>query len=90
MAISRASVLEEMASGIAHELNQPLGAIVTFAQTGERMLKRPDIPIQNTIEVLQLIGKEALAAADGIRRIRSLFTPEGWAKSRCSMGGCGQ
>src|SRR5437868_5725644 len=30
--ISRASALEEMASGIAHELNQPLGAIVTFAQ----------------------------------------------------------
>jgi C4-dicarboxylate-specific signal transduction histidine kinase len=33
--IARASVLAEMASGIAHELNQPLGAIATFAQAGE-------------------------------------------------------
>jgi len=85
MAISRASVLEEMASGIAHELNQPLGAIVTFAQAGERILQRPDMSPQNAVEVLQLISKEALAAAEGIRRIRRLFTPDSLSKTRCSI-----
>jgi signal transduction histidine kinase len=85
MAISRASVLEEMASGIAHELNQPLGAIVTFAQAGERILNRPDMPPQSALEVFQLISKEALAAAEGIRRIRRLFTPDSLSRTRCSM-----
>lgn len=42
MEIARASVLAEMASGIAHELNQPLGAIATFAQASERVLNRSD------------------------------------------------
>ena len=40
--IARVSALEEMASGIAHELNQPMGAIATFAQAAQRMLNRPD------------------------------------------------
>src|SRR5687767_4209211 len=40
--VARISALEEMASGIAHELNQPIGAITTFAQAGQRMLERPE------------------------------------------------
>ena len=35
--VARMSALEEMASGIAHELNQPIGAITTFAQAGQRI-----------------------------------------------------
>jgi signal transduction histidine kinase len=81
LAISRSSALEEMASGIAHELNQPLGAITTFAQAGERMLNRPDVSIESAREVFQLISKEALAAAEGIRRMRRLFNRETIAKA---------
>lgn len=73
MAISRASALEEMASGIAHELNQPIGAITTFAQAGKRMLDRPVPMVQPAAEVLEHISHEALNAGQGIRRIRSLF-----------------
>jgi two-component system sensor kinase FixL len=80
MAISRASALEEMASGIAHELNQPLGAITTFAQAGERILGRPDASIANAREVFQLISKEALAAAEGIRRMRRIFQRDNFAR----------
>jgi two-component system sensor kinase FixL len=76
LAIARASALEEMASGIAHELNQPLGAIVTFAQTAERMLNRPEPMLAETRNVLKLISKEALGASDGIRHIRRLFNRE--------------
>jgi two-component system sensor kinase FixL len=73
MAIARVSALEEMASGIAHELNQPLGAIATFSQAGERMLSRPQPMTAAAIEVLQHINREAMNAGDGIRRIRRLF-----------------
>lgn len=73
MTISRAAALEEMASGIAHELNQPLGAIVTFAQAAERIVQRPDSSPTSVADVLKLISKEALSAADGISRMRKLF-----------------
>lgn len=73
MTIARASALEEMASGIAHELNQPLGAIATFSQAGERMLARPTPLVDSTIDVLKQINHEAMSAGEGLRRIRRLF-----------------
>lgn len=83
--IARVSALEEMASGIAHELNQPLGAIATFSQAGERMLARPTPMLKETADVLQSIGNEALNAGEGIRRIRRLFHRADAARSACSM-----
>jgi two-component system sensor kinase FixL len=71
--IAKISALEEMASGIAHELNQPIGAMATFAQAAERMLDRPEPMVQSAIEVLRHISQEALNAGKGIRRIRGLF-----------------
>src|SRR5438477_6314527 len=73
MEIWRISALAELASGIAHELNQPLGAIATYAQAGERMLSRPQPLTQETLDVLREINQQALSAGEGIRRIRRLF-----------------
>jgi C4-dicarboxylate-specific signal transduction histidine kinase len=83
--ISRASALEEMVSGIAHELNQPLGAIVTFSETADRMLARPEPMITEAREVARHIGNEAMKASDGIRRIRQLFTHSDVPRSLCNM-----
>jgi len=85
MMIARVSALEEMASGIAHELNQPLGAIATFSQAGERMLRRPEPMTGAALEVLQHINREALNAGEGIRRIRRLFDHSGTKRPACSM-----
>lgn len=85
MAISRSSALEEMASGIAHELNQPLGAITTFAQAGERILSRPNASLESAREVFQLISKEALAAAEGIRRMRRLFNRDNFVRAPAAI-----
>jgi C4-dicarboxylate-specific signal transduction histidine kinase len=84
--IARISALEEMASGMAHELNQPIGAITTFAQAAQRMLNRPDPMIQPTAEVLQHISQEALNAGQGIRRIRSLFNGQPHGHVECQIG----
>jgi two-component system sensor kinase FixL len=75
MRVARSSALEEMASGFAHELNQPLGAIATFASAGELMLAKEDAA-PKLARVLAQIREEAMKAADGIRRIRSLFVIE--------------
>ena len=82
MEIARASVLEEMASGIAHELNQPLGAITTYAQTAERMLNRPEPMVADAVQVLRQITTEAMGAGAGIRTIRRLFNRDVSNKSR--------
>lgn len=86
MSIARASALEEMASGIAHELNQPLGAITTFAQAAERMLNRPEPMVSEALEVMRLISKEALGAGEGIRRMRRLFNRDTLTKRPSAMG----
>jgi C4-dicarboxylate-specific signal transduction histidine kinase len=83
--IARASVLAEMASGIAHELNQPLGAIATFAQAGERMLDRPNPMLSRALDVFRQINQEALGAGEGIKRIRRLFEQGSPQRTRCQM-----
>lgn len=85
MAIARVSALAEMASGVAHELNQPLGAIAIFSQAGERMLNRPEPLVNRAIAVFREINQAALGAGAGIQRIRRLFEPESCARSRCQM-----
>ena len=82
--VARISALEEMASGIAHELNQPIGAITTFAQAGQRMLERPEPMVGPAAEVLRHISNEALNAGEGIRRIRSLFHGHHAERTACN------
>jgi C4-dicarboxylate-specific signal transduction histidine kinase len=85
MQIARISALEEMASGFAHELNQPIGAIATFAQAGERMLSRPEPMTAAASDVLRQISNQALNAGQGIRRIRKLFNDATVARSVCAV-----
>lgn len=85
MEIARASVLAEMASGVAHELNQPLGAIATFSQAGERMLDRADPMVHRALEVFREINRAALGAGQGILRIRTLFEQEQPTRTRCKF-----
>ena len=83
--IARISALEEMASGFAHELNQPIGAIATFAQAAQRMLERPEPMIPQAIEVLGHISAEAIKAGNGVHRIRNLFGSNPSARITCEL-----
>jgi C4-dicarboxylate-specific signal transduction histidine kinase len=85
MELSRSAALAEMASGIAHELNQPLGAIATFSQAGDRLLNRPEPMVSRARDVFQQINTAALNAGEGIRRIRRLFDYAEPTCSRCQM-----
>ncbi|HEY6645103.1 HAMP domain-containing sensor histidine kinase [Povalibacter sp.] len=83
--LGRIVALQELASGIAHELNQPIGAITMFAQAAQRMLNRPDPMMRSTSEVLEQIGQQALRAADGIRRIRCLLNGHPDGRVECDL-----
>jgi len=85
MQIAKMSALEEMASGMAHELNQPIGAIATFAQAAERMLAKPHVTTPQIAEVLRHISNEALNAGRGIHRIRKLFDGHEAERVQCDI-----
>lgn len=85
MLIARTSALEEMASGIAHELNQPIGAIATFAQTAERMLALPTPMVGEARGILRHVSEEALKAGRGVHRIRELFRDNQAPRQTCDL-----
>ena len=82
---ARISALAEMANGVAHELNQPLGAIATYAQAGERMLNRPDPMVSSALDVFRQVNQAALGAGAGIQRIRRLFEQRSTPRTRCRL-----
>jgi C4-dicarboxylate-specific signal transduction histidine kinase len=71
--VGRLTLLDEMASAMAHELNQPLAAIATFAQAGERLLNLPQPRLEKAREVFSEMAGQALRAGDLIRHMRSLI-----------------
>lgn len=72
MHVSRLATVGEMASGIAHELNQPLTAIASYAQGCARVLSLPDPDMADVDEALREISAQAVRAGDIIRRMRNL------------------
>jgi two-component system sensor kinase FixL len=68
--MARLSTMGEMAAGIAHEINQPLAAISTYAQACKRMLQQKTVTAQDFLEPLDKIGMQAMRAGEVIRRLR--------------------
>ncbi|MCI0622330.1 MAG: ATP-binding protein [Acidobacteria bacterium] len=75
--VLRLSTMGEMASGIAHELNQPLTAIVNYSRGSIiRLGQRGADSDSALIEVLEHISNLAVRAGDIIRRLRSFVRKE--------------
>lgn len=72
--MSRISTLGEMAATIAHEINQPLAAIITNGEAGLRWLTRPE-PVLSEVEAsLRRMIQGSQRAGDIIQRIRRMMT----------------
>jgi two-component system sensor kinase FixL len=71
--VSRMATLGEMAAGIAHEINQPLSAIATYARACERFLTSPEPDLEETLSSVREIAQEALRAGEIIRRLRQIL-----------------
>ncbi|SFJ86376.1 sensor histidine kinase [Caulobacter sp. UNC279MFTsu5.1] len=69
---ARVSMLGELATSIAHEVRQPLAAIVTNAETGLRWLAREEPNLAKARELIGRIAASALRANDIIQRVRSM------------------
>ena len=71
--LSRVAMLGELSGALAHELNQPLAAILSNAQAAQRFLRAPQPALAEVEEILADIVAADRRAGDIIRRLRSLF-----------------
>lgn len=70
--VARLSTMGEMAAGLAHEINQPLAAITTYAQACQHLLAAGEPADSADIrESLAQISRQALRAGEVIRRLRA-------------------
>jgi PAS domain S-box-containing protein len=70
--VTRVTALGELAASIAHEVNQPLAAIVANAAACQRWLDRDPPDLQETRSTVQSIIKDANRAGEVIQRVRGL------------------
>jgi signal transduction histidine kinase len=71
--VNRFSTAGELTASIAHEINQPLGSILTNAETAKEILKSPSPDIAELNEIVDDILKDDRRANEVIRRMRSLL-----------------
>jgi PAS domain S-box-containing protein len=72
--VSRVATMGELATSMAHELNQPLSAIVSNAQAAMRFLTAKEPDTGEVGDALADIADDAKRASDVIRRMRSLLS----------------
>jgi PAS domain S-box-containing protein len=70
--VARVSVMGELAASLAHELNQPLAAILSNAQAALRFMERDDVDLDEIREILQDIVTADRRAGEVIRHVRAL------------------
>ncbi|MEI6334000.1 MAG: PAS domain-containing protein, partial [Methylococcaceae bacterium] len=68
--VTRLGLMGEMASGIAHEVNQPLTAIATYTQVSLNLMKAECPDLTKLAEVIYKTQQQALRAGEIIRRMR--------------------
>ncbi len=74
--IDRLNTMGEMASGFAHELNQPLSAIVNYARGCTRRIKKQQCNNEMILSTLDSVTQQATRAGEVIKRIRAFVRKE--------------
>lgn len=80
---SRLITLGEMASSLAHELNQPLTAISNYSSGMISRLKTHNLPQHELVEALEKTGRQAQRAAGVIKRVRDFVKKSEPARVSC-------
>jgi PAS domain S-box-containing protein len=83
---NRRAMLGELTSSLAHELNQPLGAILNNTQAARALLENPRPDLGEVREILEDIIKDDIRAGDVIRKIRGLAKRKDMAVEPLAVG----
>jgi PAS domain S-box-containing protein len=85
--VTRVTALGELTASIAHEINQPLAAVVTNANASLRWLSGDSPNLAEAREAIRRITRDGKRAGDVISRMRSLFKKANTAKERLDING---
>jgi two-component system sensor kinase FixL len=85
--VTRVTTLGELAASIAHEINQPLAAIVADANACLNWLAADRLHLDSVREALAAIVKDGDRAAEVITRIRALLSRSSVAQRPCDLAG---
>ena len=71
--LARVAMMGELTASLAHEINQPLSAIMSNAQAAKRYLNTPAPDMEEVKEIINDIVKEDTRAGEIINRMRTLL-----------------
>jgi len=71
--VARHTAFAAMTAAIAHEIKQPLGAIVTNANAGQRWLDRSPPDLDEVRDTLKHVAADGLRASEVIQSVRAMF-----------------
>jgi signal transduction histidine kinase len=79
--------MAEMAASIAHELNQPLTAVVTHAYACHEWLREDSLNVKKASETAEKIVQESTRASSVVSRVRALFRKEAQTRELSDING---
>ncbi|HET9765709.1 MAG TPA: MASE1 domain-containing protein, partial [Thermoanaerobaculia bacterium] len=71
--LTRVAMLGELSGALAHELNQPLTAILSNAQAGQRLMAKRPVDLAEVREILDDIAADDRRAGEVIQRLRAML-----------------
>jgi PAS domain S-box-containing protein len=83
---AQAASLAELSASIAHEVNQPLAAVVANSHACERWLAADPPNLERARRTVERIIRDANAAAEVVSRIRALFSQAVESRTDTSLG----
>jgi len=83
---SEAASLAELSASIAHEVNQPLAAIMTNAQACRRWLEADPPNLERARMIIERVDRNAQSAAEIVSHIRALFNRTTGPRTRAPLG----
>lgn len=83
--VFRLSTMEEMASGMAHEISQPLAAIVNYTRGCARHLENENQDIDQLKSVMQKAVSQAERAGEIVHRLKNFFCKGQLVKTPCKI-----
>jgi PAS domain S-box-containing protein len=81
--VLRLRTVEGMAAQLAHEINQPLAAVVNFASGLARRLSSPELDVAAAQRATDQISREALRAAEVVQRLRAFLRKDAPRRELC-------
>lgn len=84
--VLRLGTMGEMAAGLAHEINQPLSAIVSYARGCTRRLRSGVLDAGTLLEPIEEIARQAMRANEIVQRLLLFVRKQKPARTRAAIG----